>query len=108
MPAWNAYSFAFGPLFALLGVAVLALILRWAFSRGNSVVAAPARSGAPSEYGMLVVLATPSTYLEGELWRRGLEAAGVRANLAQTNDGPRLMVWPADVENAQKVLARIK
>ncbi|MDA3021386.1 MAG: hypothetical protein O2943_01730 [Actinomycetota bacterium] len=108
MPAWNAYSYAFGPIFAVLGLAVLVLILRWAFGRRTSVVAAPARPGKPAEYGMLVAIATPSTYIEGEIWRRGLEAAGVRANLAQTSEGPRLMVWPVDVENAKRELARIR
>lgn len=108
MPAWNAYSYAFGPIFALLGLAVLILILRWAFGRRTSVVAAPARPGTPVEYGMLVAIATPSTYIEGEIWRQGLEAAGVRANLAQTSEGPRLMVWPVDVENAKRELARIR
>lgn len=108
VPAWNAYSFAFGPVIAVLGILVLVLILRWAFGRGSSVVAGPARSGPPSEYGMLVAIASPSTYIEGEIWRRGLQEAGLRANLAQTNEGPRLMVWPADVETAKKVLARIK
>ncbi|GDX31904.1 hypothetical protein LBMAG15_08380 [Actinomycetes bacterium] len=108
MPAWNAYSFAFGPILALLGIVVLVLILRWAFSRGVSVVAAAPRRGSPAEYGMLVPIATPSTYIEGEVWRQGLEAAGVRANLAQTSAGPRLLVWPVDVESAQEVLSRLK
>ncbi len=108
VPAWNAYSFAFGPVIAVLGILVLILILRWAFGRGSSVVAGPARSGPPSEYGVLVVIASPRTYIEGEIWRQGLLEAGLRANLAQTSDGPRLMVWPEDVENANTVLARLK
>ena len=108
MPAWNAYSFAFGPIFALLGLVLLIFILRWAFGRGNSVVAAAPRPGNPADYGILVAVATPSTYIEGEMWRRELVAAGLRANLAQTRDGPRLMVWPEDVADAKRELARIK
>lgn len=80
------------------------LALRWAFRRGQSVVAAPGRSGREDEYGLLVAVAAPRTYIEGEMQRRELEAHGVRANLAKTVDGPRLMVFPADAERARQVL----
>lgn len=104
MPAWNAYSYAFGPLFALVGIGALVLILRWAFGRGTSIVAAAPRQGSPDEYGLLVAVATPSTYIEGEILRRRLEEAGLRANLAQTLEGPRVMVWPADEARARLLL----
>ncbi len=104
MPSWNAYSYAFGPLFAFLGIGALVLILRWAFSRGSSIVAAAPRQGAPDEYGLLVAVANPSTYIEGEILRRRLEEAGLRANLAQTLEGPRVMVWPADEARARSLL----
>jgi hypothetical protein len=32
--------------------------------------------------------------------------AGIRASLAQTTDGPRIMVWPKDVEAAKKILKK--
>lgn len=105
MPSWNAFSFAYGPLMAIVLVGVFILILRWAFRRGASVVAAPARSGRDADYGLLVPVAAPATYIDGELLRRRLEDAGVRANLATTLDGPRLMVWPPDVERARQLLA---
>ena len=82
------------------------LILRWAFARGGSVVERPARSGNPDEYGVLVAVASPSNYIEGEVLRRLLVDAGLRANLAQTNDGPRIMVWPNDVESAKRILKK--
>lgn len=104
MPAWNAFSFAFGPLVAIVLVGVFALILRWAFRRGASVIAAPVRPGGAAEYGLLVAVAAPATYVEGEILRRRLEERGVRANLASTLDGPRLMVWPADETRARKLL----
>ncbi|MDD2857707.1 MAG: hypothetical protein PHU75_03440 [Candidatus Nanopelagicales bacterium] len=104
MPAWNAFSFVFGPILALVGVGALILVLRWAFSRGSSVVAAAPTPGSSSEYGLLVPVATPSTYIEGEILRRRLEDAGLRANLATTLDGPRVLVWPADVDRARAVL----
>ena len=104
MPAWNAFSFAFGPISALLGVGILAVILRWAYSGGKSVIAASPKPGTSQEYGLLVPVSSPATYIEGEIQRRKLEAAGLRANLAHTLDGPRVMVWPADLSKAKAIL----
>jgi len=105
VPAWNSFSFAFGPLVAVVLVGVFVVILRWAFSRGGSVVAAAPRVGASEEYGLLVPVASPMSYVEGEVLRRRLEESGVRANLATTLEGPRLMVWPQDEDRARAVLA---
>ena len=104
MPAWNSFSFAFGPLMAVALIGVLILILRWSHSRGSSVVAAPEKQGRTDEYGLLVPVASPATYIEGEMLRQRLEAHGLRANLATTLDGPRVLVWPDDVERARAFL----
>ena len=105
MPAWNSFSFAFGPIVAVVLVGLFSLILRWAFSRGGSVVAAPPRPGTSDEYGLLVPVAAPATYIEGEILRRRLQDGGVRANLATTLDGPRVLVWPGDEARAREVLS---
>lgn len=105
MPAWNAYSYAFGPLFAAALIVLFVLILRWAFRRGSSVVAAPGTPGHADEYGVLTAIASPGTYVEGELLRRRLEDAGIRSTLAQTLEGPRVLVWPVDVERARALIA---
>ncbi|NHC44761.1 hypothetical protein G9H72_05760 [Motilibacter sp. K478] len=86
-------------------VGILALLLRWAFGRGKSVVARPARPGAAGDYGLLVAVAAPQTYVEGEMLRRTLDDAGLRATLATTTDGPRLMVFATDERTARRVLA---
>jgi hypothetical protein len=103
--SWNNFSYAYGPLMAVGGMTVLMLLLRWAFGRGGSVVERPASAGAPDQYGLLVPVATPASYIEGEMVRQSLETGGVRATLAQTNDGPRVMVWPVDVARARSLLA---
>jgi hypothetical protein len=105
VPAWNSFSYAFGPMVAVGLVGLFVLILRWAFSRGASVVAAAPRPGNDDEYGLLIPVASPATYAEGEILRLRLEAMGVRANLATTLEGPRLMVWPGDAPRAREVLA---
>ena len=102
----TSFSYALGPILAFAGLGVLILLLRWTFRRGSSVVAAPPRRGAEQEYGLLVAVATPTTYIEGEIVRRELEDSGIRATLAQTLDGPRVMVWPADEERARARLSR--
>ena len=85
-------------------VGILVLVLRWAFSRGSSVVRRPPSSGRVDEYGLLVPVAAPRTYDEADVERRALEAAGIRVNLVQTLSGPRLMVFPEDVARARAVL----
>ncbi|MEY2989246.1 MAG: hypothetical protein RLZZ163_162 [Actinomycetota bacterium] len=101
----NSFSYIFGPVVAFIAIGVLVLLLRWAFSnKKSSVVAAAAKPGPASDYGMLVPIASPANYIEGEMLRRRLEDAGIRANLASTLDGPRVMVWPADEGRARTVL----
>lgn len=107
MPSWGSYSYLYGPLMALVAIGVLVLVLRWAFGRGTSVVERPPRSGEPDEYGLLDAVASPGTYIEAEILRQRLEAAGIKATVAMTNDGPRLMVWPNDRERAASVLRAV-
>lgn len=101
---YTSGSFLVAPLLAFGVVGILVLLLRWTFSRGHSVVAKAPRRGAADEYGLLVPVAAPGTYVEGEMMRRRLEDAGIRANLAQTLDGPRVMVFPDDEKRARRTL----
>ncbi len=98
-------SFLVGPLIAFGVVGLFVLLLRWTFARGTSVVR---REGRPDQYGLLVPAASPSTYAEGEILRRTLEDAGIRATLAQTLDGPRVMVFPQDLDRARAVVGRAR
>jgi len=103
---YTSASFLVGPLLAFGVVGVFVLLLRWTYRRGGSVVAAPGRPGRADDYGALVPVASPATYVEGEILRRTLEAAGVRANLATTLDGPRVLVFPQDADRARRLLAQ--
>jgi hypothetical protein len=102
--AWD--SFLFEPVVAFLGVGVLALILRWAFGRGGSLVARPARPGSPDDYGLLVPVATPRTPTEARAMLSRLEDASLRATLASTKDGLRLLVFAGDEARARGILER--
>jgi hypothetical protein len=91
---------------AFAAVGVLALILRWAYSgSGHSLVERVSRPGTEDDYGLLISIASPSTYIEGEMLRQRLADAGFRATLATTTEGPRLMVFRNDERAARLVLA---
>lgn len=104
MASWGSYSYLFGPLVAFGMVVVLTFLLRWAFARGGSLVQAPPRRGRADEYGLLVPVAEPRTFVEAEVLRRRLQDAGVTATLAPTTDGPRVLVFPRDQDVARAVL----
>ena len=105
MPSWGSYSYLYGPVVALCVIGILMLVLRWAFGGpSRSVVERPARRGKPDQYGLLDPVASPETYIEAEICRQQLADAGIRATVALTNDGPRVMVWPEDRADAEALL----
>ncbi len=104
VPAWESYSYAFGPVVALGLVLVLVLLLRWTFSRGRSLVSRRPARGGEDEYGLLTPVARPATFVEAEMLRQRLLEHGIRATLAPTTQGPRVMVFPADAAIAGEVL----
>ena len=86
-------------------VAVLALLLRWAFSRGKSLVASNPQVGSSDEYGLVTPVADPKNFISGEILRQHLLSHGIKANLTQTLEGPKLMVFLKDEKVARAVLA---
>ena len=92
---------SFGGFFA---VGILALILKWAFARGKSLIEQTPKVGREDEYGALVVIASPNNHIEGELLRLKLATSQIKATLAQTKDGPRLYVFARDEKIARAVL----
>ena len=57
-----------------------------------------------AKFGATTPIAAPATYVDGEILRRRLEDAGIRATLATTLDGPSLLVWPQDVDRARAII----
>lgn len=101
MPDWSSL------IISVLMVGVLALLLRWAFGgRSRSLVERRARAGHQDEYGLMVAVASPGSFIDGELGRQRLQAAGIKAALVTTSDGPRLMVFESDEARARQVLSR--
>lgn len=87
-----------------LVVAVMILILKWAFSSNNSVVERDKRIGNEDEYGLLRVAASPTNHIEGEMLRQKLLAVGIKATLSQTKNGPKIMVFEKDLKIAKATL----
>ena len=102
--SWGSYSAFYGPIIAVAAVVVLVLLLRWTFGRGSSVISRPARVGAEDEYGLLVPVASPASFVEAELIRARLVGVGIRATLAPTTSGPRVMVFPQEERVARAIL----
>jgi hypothetical protein len=98
------FGLVYGPLVAFLVVGLLVLLLRWTFRHGSSLVAREPRAGAPDEYGLLVAVAAPPSFAEAELLRARLVGRGIRATLAPTTEGPRVLVFPDQAEAARALL----
>ena len=100
----GSFAYLAWPLVVGGGFTVMLLLLRWTFSSGHSLVQRRPTSGEPTEYGLLVVVASPATFIEGEQLRLRLLESGVRGTLAPTTQGPRLMVFPQDASVARALL----
>lgn len=98
------YTQILAPLVGFAVVGVFILLLKWAFARGKSVVTVDGRPGHEDEYGLLVAIGAPVSFIEAELQRQRLSDSGIRATVANTLDGPRVMVLPKDQERAKALL----
>ncbi len=87
-----------------LVVAVMILILKWAFSHNKSVIEREKRIGNEDEYGLLRVAHSPKNHIEGEMLRQKLLSVGIKATLSQTKNGPRILVFEKDLKIAKATL----
>ena len=82
-------------------VLFLIFILKWTSAKGKSLVERSPSIGSEDEYGTLVAVAEPNNHIEGEMLRQKLLAVKIRATLTQTNDGPRIFVFPEEESAAR-------
>lgn len=85
-------------------VALMALILKWAFSGNKSLVEREKKIGNEDEYGLLKVAHSPKNYIEGEMLRQKLLAVGIKATLSQTKNGPKILVFEKDLKIARATI----
>jgi hypothetical protein len=89
---------------AVGAVLLLMALLRWAFGRSRSLVEHRPARGRPWEYGLLVSVAAPESYDEGDRLRLRLAEHGVRSTMTLTEDGLRVFVFAADEQRARALL----
>ena len=87
-----------------LVVAVLAIILKWAFSNNKSLIERPKKIGSDDEYGLLKVAHSPKNHIEGEMLRQKLLSVGIKATLSQTKTGPKILVFEKDLKIAKATI----
>jgi hypothetical protein len=87
-----------------LVIAVMIVILKWAFSGNKSVIEREKRIGNEDEYGLLRVAHSPKNHIEGEMLRQKLLSVGIKATLSQTKNGPRILVFEKDLKIAKATL----
>jgi hypothetical protein len=87
-----------------LVIAVMIVILKWAFSNNKSVIEREKRIGNDDEYGLLRVAHSPKNHIEGEMLRKKLLSVGIKATLSQTKNGPKILVFEKDLKIAKATL----
>ncbi len=87
-----------------LVVAVMIVILKWAFSGSRSVIEREKRIGNEDDYGLLRVAHSPKNHIEGEMLRQKLLSVGIKATLSQTKNGPKILVFEKDLKIAKATL----
>jgi hypothetical protein len=94
-----------GPFAVIIPLGLLVLILRWAFSRGDSLVRrVDTRPADPKTFGLLTGVHTTKAYADARKLVEKLTSAQIRATAARTTDGWTVYVWPKDVDAAQDVI----
>lgn len=94
---------SFGGFFAL---GLLVLVLKWGFSSNRfRGVVAPDRAGKKDAYGALKPVLSPGNFIEAEFAKLKLAEHGIRATVADTYEGPCVMVFEKDLAIARQIIA---
>ena len=99
----GAVTDVIGPIIALVVVAFLALLLRWAF--GSAGMPGPAPDGPSSDFGLLQNVAVAPSAGEANALRAVLSDAGIRSTTVGAGRGRvRVLVFAADVDRAKALV----
>lgn len=93
----------------LVGIGLLIVVLRWAYGTSGSLPDPPHHD--PDDrtgHGLLQEVSRVPTESAAQLLRSRLNGAGIRSTIGfgGTEEGYRLLVFPADVVDAKVVLSR--
>lgn len=95
-------SYIVGPLVALVVVAALGLVLRWAYGSSRRAQPPPARESA--DFGLLREVAVVGNDDTANALRALLSDAGIRSTKAPMDHGSvRVLVFASDLDRARQV-----
>ena len=107
LDAGNSSHYVVGPILAVLVVALLAALSKWAFGTGRNRTAAArqlVRTGPP-DHGLLKPVAELPDRAAGQAFRAVLSDAGIRSTLGIRRDGRvQVLVFPDDEERARRLV----
>jgi hypothetical protein len=112
VPTTTSYDPVLGIVGALLVVALLSLLARWAFSPAPRVSARRfAREADPDDFGLLTPVATAPTREDAEMLREVLQSNGIRCTLAPSKSADRgrrkslhVLVFLGDADRAKNLV----
>jgi hypothetical protein len=104
--SFSTAEYLVAPLLSVLVVALLAVLLRWAFGSrgGRSSVPAP---GEPGSHGLLVPLLTLRDPARALALVAQLRSEGIRASVSGPPGRQLLLVWPTEVARAAQRLREL-
>ncbi len=94
--------YVLGPLVVAVALGVLILIARWAVGQDG-----PPLGGDP-QYGLLEPVADGISADDLNAIQAALLDAGVRNTVAESPGGYRLLVWPADLARARRLVRQVR
>jgi hypothetical protein len=98
----SSYHFLAGPLIALAALGLIVLICRWVFAVPNRpTVRLPA---APGDFGLLVPVSVVRTPDDAQMLRELLSAEGIRATVADAEEGFAVLVFSRDAGRARALV----
>jgi len=103
VPLPSGVEYLIAPLLALAVVALLALVLRWAYGPTGGRNATP-KPGAPGDQGLLMPMLTVRDPQRAAELVALLASKGVRASLSGPPGRQLLLVWPTQVREAAALL----
>lgn len=98
----SSYHFLTGPLIALAALGLIMLICRWVFAVPNRpAVRLPA---PPGDFGLLEPVSAVRTAADAQMLRELLGTEGIRATVAEAEDGFAVLVFSRDARRARDLV----
>lgn len=105
LDAGNSSHYVLGPILAVVMVALLASLSKWAFSSGRRTTRTPDRTTGPVDHGLLRAVVEFPDRPPALAFRAVLSDAGIRSTLGVRRDGRvQVLVFPDDEDRARRLV----